>query len=308
MKYSISVKESFEQDQIYIKKRGVPSCRLDTELILANCIKKNRAQLYADWESTLSPEEHSLFWALVMRRAKKEPLAYILGCKDFWSFELNVNEHVLIPRPETEILINEFVRLIRERKEKEKKCNILDFGTGCGAIAIALALEAECEIIIGTDISFQALKIAKANIERLGLMNRVAFICDKSLSALKHIKYFDFFVSNPPYIATGDIDSLDPEIRDFEPLRAIDGGIDGLDYYRHLVPLSSCVLKDNGWLLMEIGSQQSAAVMDICQRIGGYSHMRIAKDYSLHDRVIIAQKRNELKRQQRLNDPWIVIH
>jgi len=291
MRSKHTINDALEQGQIYLKGSGVSSSRLDTELILAHCIEKDRAKLYADSGDNLNHEDYLLFLDLIERRAQREPLAYILGHKEFWTVDLCVNGNVLIPRPETELLVKKSAELLHHCSKPGIKQKVLDFGTGCGAVAIALAKETPSVMLYATDVSFDALKIAKANVERFNLNERIVFICEQSLSAFRYETSFDFVVSNPPYISTQDIELLEPEIKNYEPRHAIDGGDDGLKYYKLIIPLGLCILNDHGWLVLEIGAGQSRAVMELFRSCIRYDNTCIFQDDSGHKRVIIAQKR-----------------
>lgn len=290
MKLSSIISEVLENGQKYLKSAGIITSRLDAELLLAYCLKKDRTKLYVDWQCNIKAEEMLLFSLLLARRAKREPLAYIVGYKEFWSMNIRVDRHVLIPRPETEILVQEAVALLHQTSQPGRRQKILDVGTGSGAVALALAREAHSSFVIASDVSFEALKIARANADTFGLNDTVIFACVDVLSAFRHNGFFDLVVSNPPYIATQDIELLDPEIRNFEPRQAIDGGKDGLDYYKALIPLLTSILKDGGWVVLEIGAGQAAAVMELFESCSRYRNIRVVKDYGQHERVIRAQR------------------
>jgi release factor glutamine methyltransferase len=291
MKHNPTISKLLEQGRFYLASAGIASSWLDAELLLAYCLKKDRARLYVDWHHNITAEEEILFGTLLARRAHREPLAYIVGHKEFWSMNLQVDRHVLIPRPETEILVQEAAALLRQDGRTRGRLRVFDFGTGSGAVALALARELPSAFIIGSDVSREALKIARTNANRCGLHEQVIFVCGDALCAFRRAACFDLVVSNPPYIPSTDIESLDPEIREHEPRQAIDGGPDGLAYYRRLIPAVGDILKDRGWLALEIGAGQAAAVTELLQSCHGYTNIGIVKDYGRIERVIRAQWR-----------------
>ncbi|MBN1295218.1 peptide chain release factor N(5)-glutamine methyltransferase [bacterium] len=238
---------------------SIASPRLDAELLLASILNCSRLDLYLMPDKPVDDHERSLFKSLIRRRIQREPVAYILGNKEFWSREFIVSPAVLIPRPETETLIETALTLTPECED----FRIADLGTGSGCIAITLALETATTHVIATDLSMEALAIARQNAERLGAGERIVFLHGswfEPLNAVAALQSFDCIVSNPPYIRTGMIESLQPEIRMYEPFNALDGGLSGIDAYEVLAAGAMRWLKPGGRIILEIGDDQANAV------------------------------------------------
>lgn len=286
-----TVIDLLKETQGYFEKCAVATPRLDAELLLAHCLQKDRISLYLDFEYQLTAEELARFRELVRRRGKREPVAYITGYKEFWSLRLAVTPDVLIPRPDTEVLVEEAAKMMRLRFPGGA-CRILDIGTGSGAIALALARELPDAEIIGLDISPEALGVAQANARSFDFGGRVEFMCGDSLRAVPEGGRFDAIVSNPPYIPSADIEMLEPEIKNFEPRLALDGGPDGLDFYRSWIPHMHCYLNAQGFVALEIGASQGQAVSELFISAGLYGAVRLVKDYAHQHRVVSAYLRN----------------
>jgi release factor glutamine methyltransferase len=286
-----TVLELINETTAYFKKKGIESARLDAELLLAHCCNRARIQLYIDFERLVSAEELSIFRELVRRRAAREPVAYLTGYKEFWSLKIAVEKGVLIPRPETELLVEESVKTIKLLSKEVLQTAILELGAGSGALSIALAQELKQCIICATDISSAALKIAQRNSSAHGCAGRVHFIRGDSLTAFRQKEVFDLIVSNPPYICSAAIAGLAPEIREHEPVGALDGGPDGLSFYRRWIPQMPVLLKRNGWAVLEMGAGQSAAISKLFQDTGTFADVQTVKDYAGHERIIRARKK-----------------
>lgn len=244
----------------YFGGKGLDSPRLDAELLLAATLGLDRVGLYLNYDRPLNADELSTFRARLQRRALREPLQYILGECEFWSLPLTVSPAVLVPRPDTEVLVEEALERLTG------PARVLDVGTGSGAIAIALASERPEAQFTALDLSAAALSVAQANAGRHGLSERIAFV-EGDLAQLPE-QTFDLVVSNPPYIPTADCATLMTEVRDFEPRLALDGGDDGLAAYRHLARQVAAVLAPGGWLLVEVGIGQAAAVAELFDAAG----------------------------------------
>lgn len=244
----------------YFRDKGIEGGRLDAELLLSDTLHLDRVGLYLNYDRPLTSAELEGFRAAVGRRAKREPLQYIRGQAEFWSLPFAVTPAVLIPRPDTEVLVEEALKRV------SGPCRILDVGTGSGAIAIALAHELAEAQVEGVDLSPEALAVARGNAERNGVAGRVTLRAG-DLRQLAGAG-FDLVVSNPPYIPSADLAGLMPEVREFEPLLALDGGGDGLDAYRALAAQARVLLQPGGWLLLEVGIDQAAAVAELLQQAG----------------------------------------
>jgi len=283
-----TVLDILKETQGYFAKCGVSSPRLDAELLLAHCLNRDRVRLYLDFECVLTADELARFRELVRRRGKREPVAYITGFKEFWSLKIAVSSGVLIPRPETEVLVEVAVQLMQSTREHASR--ILDIGTGSGAIALALAKELPEAAIYACDISAEALETARLNALSCGLADRINYISGDSLHCLPAATVFDAIVSNPPYIPTADIDALEPEIKNFEPRLALDGGADGLDFYRALIPQLHAYLQPQGFVALEIGDTQGEVVSGLFQSAGMFTDVVIRNDYARKPRLVTARK------------------
>lgn len=261
----------------YFNGRGIDSPRLDAELLLADLLQMDRVGLYLNYERPLKNGELAAFRERVRRRAGREPLAYILGHTEFWSLPLKVSPEVLIPRPDTELLIEEAL------KRLNGPVRILDVGTGSGALAVALAHERPEWQVTAFDISVAALAVAAENARSNGVAERITFI-EGDLATLPDGP-FDLIVANPPYIPAADLAGLMPDVRDFEPRLALDGGVDGLDAYRALAGQAARVLANGGWLLVEVGIGQAAAVQELFGQ-AGLAEVFASRDLAGIERVV----------------------
>lgn len=274
----------------YFKSNGIDSPRATAEILLAHTLGLKRIDLYLRHDQPLNRSELDLFKSLIKRRTNKEPVAYIVGGKEFWSMELAVSKDVLIPRPETECLVEEALSVLA----KEHLCNpkrILEMGTGSGAVILAIASQKPEHFYFASDISINASGIAIKNAKQLGFDNKISFFCGNWFLPLREKdNFFDIIISNPPYIRRNDMGNLQPEINRFEPLEALDGGEDGLDHIRHIIEHAHQFLNNEGNLLLEIGHDQKDAVDKIIKEAGNYKRVYFRKDYSGFDRVVCATK------------------
>jgi release factor glutamine methyltransferase len=262
----------------YFNDKGIDGGRLDAELLLSEVLKLDRVGLYLNFDRPLSATEQAVFRQRVSRRARREPVQYILGETEFWSLALRVTPDVLIPRADTEVLVEEAL------KKVSGPCTLLDVGTGSGAIAVALASELPEARVEAVDISPAALAVASDNARRHGVDGRIVF-CEADLHALAGGPY-DLIVSNPPYIPAADMADLMPEVREFEPRLALCGGDDdGLSAYRSLTAGASRLLSPGGWLLVEVGSGQAAAVQRLFAQ-AGLGELLVRDDYAGVPRVV----------------------
>jgi len=279
----------------YFKSRSIESPRPSAEILLAHILEINRIDLYLQYDQPLNSNELEKFKALIKRRAEREPVAYITGIKEFWSLELAVTKEVLIPRPETECLVEASLLLLSGASAGNSKIepmNILDLGTGSGAIVLALAKEQPMHHYFASDCSINTIKVAKNNAKKNNLDKKVSFFTGDWLTSLNEKKIsFDVIISNPPYIRTGDIARLQPEIYEYEPLRAIDGKEDGLSSLKHIINSAHNLLKRYGTLVLEIGHDQRDAVSRIIENCGQYENIAFSKDYSKYDRVVQMSKK-----------------
>ena len=279
-----------EWTRAYLHDRGITSPRLESELLLSHTLGCDRVGLYLRYDMVLSSGELAAFRQALERRVRGEPLQYITGYQEFWSIRFKVSPHVLIPRPETETLVEEALRLIEAEGWREPR--IGEVGTGCGAISISIASSARLARVIATDKSWKALLLARENAATQRVASRISLVCGDLLSFVRSDRgrVFDLVISNPPYVKRGDIDGLQREIRDFEPREAIDGGVNGLDFHRKLLHGARGCLKKGGWLILEIGADQGPIVQDMAEQIGGFQRSKILSDYTGRTRVLTGQR------------------
>ena len=267
-----------------LKLKKIETYQLDSELVLSNLLKQQRENLIIDLNQKVSENIALKFKNLISRRAKREPLAYILKNKEFWSKDFFVDRSTLIPRPETELLCENIIKIFRN-----KNLYILDMGTGSGCIILSILTELKSAKGIGIDISRKAIEIAKKNSNKLGLNKKVKFL-NKSLDNIYGYK-FDLIVSNPPYIKTGDIKNLSEDVKRFEPKIALDGGKDGLDVIKKVIYKSRTILKKLGILALELGYGQYHKVSQILEETN-FKEKLLVKDYKNNVRCILAQLRD----------------
>ena len=277
----------------YLKEHQVENPRLTAELLLARSLSLSREELYAHLQNPFKGEERDALERLIQRRISGEPLQYILGYKEFWSIHFKVDPRVLIPRPETELLVEQSLLILSQTSLKRPPC-LLEIGTGSGAIAISLAKESRDSLIVATDISREALLLAKENAQSAGVLHRIRFVNGDLFSPFRSWRdegYFDLILSNPPYIVRSEMEKLAREVKDFEPIVALDGGGDGLAFYRRIVSQASFYLRKGGWLLLEIGQGQGENVSKMIEKEGHFNPSERLKDLSGIERVVKAQMR-----------------
>ncbi|UCD83780.1 MAG: peptide chain release factor N(5)-glutamine methyltransferase [Deltaproteobacteria bacterium] len=277
----------------YLKQKGVDSPRLDAEVLLSHLLGIERLELYLDPDRSLNQTGFSDFKSLIRRRGQREPLQYLTGKQEFWSLNFKITEDVLIPRPETELLVEEAVKIISEESSSVPKPRILDLGTGCGIISIALAKEIGSARILATDISRTALEVARENAARHRLEDKILFLCGNLFGPLKDDRLcFNLIISNPPYIPSGGFGQLEPEVRDFEPHQALNGGEEGLEFLHRIADQADRFLLPEGWLLLEVGEGQAEKVAGLLKESPRYQTPMIVKDYSGRPRVVKARKKS----------------
>jgi release factor glutamine methyltransferase len=279
----------------YFKSHGIDSPRATAEILLAHILKLKRIDLYLQYDQPLCSDELTRFKVLIKRRVKREPVAYIVGVKEFWSMDFIVTRNVLIPRPETECLVEAAISVLHQdskQNAKGKSLRVLELGTGSGAIILALASQHTEHLYFASDRSLQAVALAQENAGRHGLDKAVDFFCGDWLAPLSNDRHrFDMIISNPPYIRTGAIGRLQPEIYKFEPIAALDGDEDGLLCLRLIIDSAYRYLNPGGSLILEIGHDQKTEVKKTIDRCGNYEQVVFKKDYSGWDRVVQMQKK-----------------
>ena len=281
---TVTVLEVIRRSAEYLESKGVDSPRLQIELLLAHVLKVPRLKLYLDFERRLSEHDLETLRAMVKRRGEREPLQYILGTTSFCGLEISVTPAVLIPRPETELLVEQAWRFLTSRGGQA--ATVLDFGTGSGCIAIAIAHKFPACEVHAIDASEEALQVARTNARRVEAkvhFNRAAAIDD-----LTSPHTFDVIVSNPPYIPDAEVETLQPEVRDHEPRLALGGGREGLDFYRMIASQARGRLATAGNVIVELGHGQEAAVRAIFEGEGWFVESVVA-DYAGTPRILIAR-------------------
>jgi len=277
----------------YLKEKGIENARLNAEVLLAHQLQMERVGLYLNFDRPLTQAELSAYRSLIKRRIDHEPLQYITGTQEFWSLSLDVDRRVLIPRSETEMIVEQAVRLADGLTVGNEPIKILDLGTGCGAIAIALATELPHARLWATDISEDALAVARRNARIHGVLERISFWEGDLWDALKDgPNRFDMIVSNPPYVSTEEYDALPPDVRDYEPRGALDGRHGGMYFIEKIVEGARDALNPGGWIILEMSPWQTQKALDIMARTGDYRQEARVKDYSRRYRVVLAQFSN----------------
>ena len=259
-----------------------PTPRLDVETLLQKALGIDRLYILLNLDKDLSEDEEKTFNKFIEERLNNRPIAYIVGNREFMGLDFYVQEGVLIPRPDTEVLVEEVIEIAKDKGQIE----ILDIGAGSGAITVSLAKYLENAKLTSVDISEIALEIAKKNAISNNVEDRINFVKSDLFSSLNKNQKFDIIVSNPPYIKREVIDTLDKQVKDFEPYNALEGGIDGLDFYRAITTQAKDYLKEGGVLAYEVGHDQSEDVSKLME-MDGYTNIYTRKDLQQIDRVVI---------------------
>ncbi|MZH03390.1 MAG: peptide chain release factor N(5)-glutamine methyltransferase [Nitrospinae bacterium] len=263
----------------------VASPRMDAEVLMSQTLNISRTELLTYPDRILNRDEVEKFRSRIERRVLREPVSQITGSKEFWSLEFSVNEKVLTPRPETEVLVEQCLKAFANNSSPLK---ILDLGTGSGILAIILAKEIPQSHV--TAIEKSELEIARKNALKHAVADRIRFVSADLLKDDWQGPYH-LIVSNPPYIETENLANCMPEVRKYEPVQALDGGRDGLDYYRFIAPMALKQMEEGGLLAVEIGHTQARAVVTLMKNCSGYQDVQVIQDYSGYDRVVLARKR-----------------
>lgn len=308
----MTVIEVIQRSTEFLARKGVESPRLQAELLLGHLLHMPRMKLYLGFERVLTPAETEDFREMIRRRGAREPLQHIVGSTSFCGLEMAVNRHVLIPRPETELLAESAWTFLNQRsggggagpsepgpsaRGDERvpstpagaEPQVLDFGTGSGCLAIAVAVKVPGARVTALDVSREALELARANADRHGVAGRIEFVQGDSLASVAAGACFDLVVSNPPYIPTAEIATLEPEVRDFDPRVALDGGADGLDYYRRLAVEAGSRLAAGGRMMLEVGDGQAETVSAIVSE-QKWVVERVVEDYTQRPRILICAR------------------
>ena len=265
----------------FLREKNVSSHLLDAEILLAKTLNISREEILVNLDQKINKKNSLFFQNYLQRRSRSEPIAYILGEKEFYSQKFDVNKHTLIPRPETELMVDELIKMYQG-----KSISILDIGSGSGCIIISLLNYLKKSSGVGIDISKNAIVMAKKNSKKFELQNRLKFF-NKSFVDIFN-KKFDLIVSNPPYVVRKDIKKLSDDIKKFEPIIALDGGNDGLDLIKKVIYKSKDIIKYNGMLALEIGNEQIKKVSKILFDIS-FIVKKVVKDYENNIRCVIAK-------------------
>ena len=273
---------------------GITNARLDAQALLCHTLGTDRAWLLAHIQEALDEASRALFERAVDRRTLREPLQYILGRQEFWGLDFIVTRDVLIPRPETELIIEAALKLV---PNKDARLTVLDLCTGSGCIAVSLAKELTSARIFASDKSEEALNVARENARRHGVADRVRFLEGDLFGSLEELDLrgrVDIMVSNPPYIPSGEFSALQPEVRDYEPRMALIAGQNGTEIHQRIIDEAPGFLGSKNALILEMGIGQAGALVQIVREAGTYDDPIILKDLAGIERVMIAQKRSRI--------------
>ncbi|MBC8470449.1 MAG: peptide chain release factor N(5)-glutamine methyltransferase [Planctomycetes bacterium] len=275
----------------YLTGKGIESPRLSAELLLSHTVGLTRIELYTKFDRPVPPEQLDRLRDLVKRAAQNEPIAYLVGRTEFYSLQINVTPDCMVPRPETELLVERAIEFLRERRTRTQY--VCDLCTGSGCIAVAIAENFSDARIIATDICDAALAVAAGNIKKHQLSDRINLLCgdlfDPVISGLD-VNEFDLIVSNPPYVSTAEYEKLDMNVKDYEPKKALFAGVNGLDVYSRIIEKAGQFLKPYGALMLEIGYAQGPAVKELLEQTGDFREIKIEKDFHNNDRIVTAKK------------------
>jgi release factor glutamine methyltransferase len=287
----LTIAEALYQASQKLSASGIANARLDAEVLLSHIAGRDRAWLITHTNDTLDNERRALFEGWIDRRARREPLQYILGNQEFWGLEFDVTPDVLIPRPETELVVESAVKAV---KSADSQTTIVDLCTGSGCIAISLAKELGDTRIFAVDTSSRALAVARGNARKHGVSDRIRFLEGDLFEPLGELDLrgrVDVITANPPYIRSDDLSQLQPEVRDYEPEIALKAGPDGTEVQHRIIENAPGFLKKNGVLIMEMGMGQAQALKTIPEKTGSYATIEILKDLAGIERVIVARKK-----------------
>ena len=279
----MDIRSLLEEGSQILKKNDISTYKLDCEILMSKAIKESREFVIMNQSKKVNFICSNFFKDLIKERAKGKPVAYILGMKDFWKYQFNLTEDVLIPRPETELIIENVLSLTKYKK----KLNILDIGTGTGCILMSILKEKPKFYGVGIDVSKKCIDLSRTNATNLGLKNKVKFF-KTDVDKFNHGKY-DLIVSNPPYIKNTDLKYLEKDVINFEPILALSGGLEGLSEIRKVINKASELIKKNGKLVLEIAFDQKYKVINLLKDKKFYIN-KVLKDYSKNDRCIISTK------------------
>jgi release factor glutamine methyltransferase len=281
----ITVLEVIKLSTEYLQKIGVDSPRANAEILLAEILKCKRLELYLAFDKPLAENEVQVYREAIRKRGLRIPLQYIVGNVEFYGLKLIVNENVLIPRPETELLVEKIIN----DSDKSTNLKILDIGVGSGNISLSISKNLPNSKVVAIDISKTALDVANQNAEINSLQDRIEFrLFDIMNDNLNSLGKFDLIVSNPPYVSENDYESLEPELKNHEPKIALTDNSNGISFYKHIVEASDQLLKKPGKIYFELGIDQSAQVQEYFKQ-NNFTNIKITKDYSGIERIICGE-------------------
>jgi len=280
-----TVKRILDWTVRFLKERGSPTPRLDAEILLAHARQCQRIQLYTQFDQPLTDEQRTVMRELVKRRAAFEPVAYLVGHREFFSLDFLVSPGVFIPRPDTEILVLAALDVLKEQHAPQ----VLELCAGTGCVPIAIARNHSTAEFTTVELNPSVIKVTRANVHKHGLEERIQVLDGNLFEPVPSGKQFDLILSNPPYVQRGEIAGLAPDIRDHEPHLALDGGPDGLDVIRHLVRESADRLRPGGWLMFELSPEQAAEAVQLLTA-AGYGRVSVKNDLSGQARVVMGNR------------------
>ena len=278
------IQTAIEEGERILKKNNIKTFRIDAEILMSTSIKKDRKYIFLNLNNKLCEESIKIFKKNIQKRSTGKPIAYIVGEKDFWKYSFKVREGVLIPRPDTELLIEEVLKLTKNKSN----LNLLEIGIGSGCVLLSILKEKKNFYGTGVDLSKKCVELSKINAFNLGLRNRVK-IFESDIDNFNHGKY-DLIISNPPYINKIKLKYLEKDVKNFEPILALNGGLDGMSVIRKVINKSSELIKKNGILVLEIAFNQKNKVVKLLEQKGFYIN-KVLKDLANNDRCIICTKR-----------------
>ncbi len=278
------IQTAIEDGERILKKNNIKTFRIDAEILMSTSIKKDRKYIFLNLNNKLCEESIKIFKKNIQKRSTGKPIAYIVGEKDFWKYSFKVREGVLIPRPDTELLIEEVLKLTKNKSN----LNLLEIGIGSGCVLLSILKEKKNFYGTGVDLSKKCVELSKINAFNLGLRNRVK-IFESDIDNFNHRKY-DLIISNPPYINKIKLKYLEKDVKNFEPILALNGGLDGMSVIRKVINKSSELIKKNGILVLEIAFNQKNKVVKLLEQKGFYIN-KVLKDLANNDRCIICTKR-----------------
>ena len=280
----MNIFEAIKKGDAILRESGIESYKIDSEILMSRVIKKNRADIILNSKTELSQKDYNLYENLIIQRSKQKPIAHLTGKKEFWKYEFSVTKDVLIPRPDTEIIVEKTLKLTKNKN----KLKMLEIGIGSGCILLSILKERKSFYGTGIDISKKTIEICKINCKNLGLSSRVKLF-KTDIDNFRYGKY-DLIISNPPYIKKFDLKYLEKEVSFYEPKPALDGGLDGLSELKKVILNSSKLIKRNGKLVLEIAFDQAESVKSILKQNEFYIN-EIIKDLSKKNRCIISTRK-----------------